>query len=393
VKVLLLNQFFHPDLAATAQIATDLAIDLARAGAEVTALATSGSYLGGGKLPAEEIHEGVRIVRVPCTSFGKGSIPRRLADYGSFYASAALRLATRERPDIVVAMSTPPLVAVLGAGMRAVGARFVYWVQDLYPELAIEFGVLTRRSPATRVLEFASRTVLRQADAVVALGDAMAQRLIANGARESRVHVIPNWADGTGIRPIAHAENPFRREHGFDGKPVFLYSGNMGRGHDLATLLSAAHAMREEAVFAFIGDGAKRPEVEAAARECPSIRLLPYQPRARLSQSLSAADVHLIAQDASTVGLIEPSKLYGILAAGRPVLYVGPASSEVARTIEREAVGRVIANGNVDGVVQALRELGETRDVLGARARVAFDMAYDRRHRTAEFMGVLDSLT
>ena len=392
MKILLLNQFFHPDLSATAQIATDLAIDLARAGASVTALATRGGYLGGARLAGEAIHEGVRIERVPCTTFGKGSIARRVADYGSFYTSAALRLASRHRPDIVIAMSTPPLVATLGAGMRAVGARFVYWVQDLYPELAIEFGVLRRGSLATRLLDAASRSMIRSADRLVVLGGAMAERVVAKGAARERIHVIPNWADDEAVRPVAHSENAFRREQGLDGRPVFLYSGNMGRGHDIGTLLAAARALRNDAHVVFIGDGAKRTEVETAARECPSIRVLPYQPRARLSESLSAGDVHLVAQDACTVGLIEPSKLYGILAVGRPVMYVGPRQSEVARTIEREGVGRVVANGDVSGAVKAMRELAAGWEAIGVRARAALDARYARRHRTAEFMRLVQDL-
>jgi glycosyltransferase involved in cell wall biosynthesis len=391
VKVLLLNQFFHPDLAATAQLATDLAEDLASQGARVTAVATRGTYLGGERLAAEEEHRAVHIVRVPCTSLGKASIARRTADYGTFYASAALRLATRERPDVVVAMSTPPLVATLGAAMRTTGARFVYWVQDVYPELAVEFGVLRAGTAATRALDIAARVMLGRADAVVAIGEAMARRLVAKGARADRVHVIPNWADGASVFPVAHRENRFRQEHELNGRTVFLYSGNMGRGHDIETLLAAAKTA-PDATFLFVGDGAKRKAVEKAARESPWIRLLPYQPRERLAESLSAGDVHLVAQDANTLGLIEPSKLYGILAAGRPVLYVGPAQSEVARTIEREGVGAVVPNGDVAAATAALRVLLDYAPALGVRARTAFEAAYDRRRRTAEFAAVLDGL-
>ncbi len=137
MKVLLLNQFFYPDISATSQMATDLGVDLARAGLEVSALAGQRTYTGGGRLPAVEVYQGVRIVRVPSTSFGRNSIARRAADYASFYASAIGHLARKQRPDIVVAMSTPPLVSVIAAGMQMVGARFVYWVQDLYPDLAL----------------------------------------------------------------------------------------------------------------------------------------------------------------------------------------------------------------------------------------------------------------
>ena len=392
MRVLLLNQFFHPDLAATAQLATDLAEDLVLAGFEVTALAAQGSYLGGQRLPAREEHKGIRIERVRCTSLGKGSIARRLLDYGSFYASAAARVLATGRYDAVLAMSTPPLVATIGALRRSLrGTRFVYWLQDVYPELAVEFGVLRPGSLATRAFGAASRWTLRRADAVIVLGDAMGDRVRAKGVAPERVHVVPNWADERAIRPVPHAENAFRRAHGLDGKRVVLYSGNMGRAHDVATVLQAARQLREEQdlVFLFIGDGAKRPEVEAAARELPSVRLLPYQPRETLAESLSAGDVHLVTQEPFTVGLIEPSKLYGVMAAGRPVLYVGPPETEAGRTVVRERIGEVVANEDGSTAVAALRRLLQSDAELGARARGAFLQGYTRANRTAQIADIL----
>jgi colanic acid biosynthesis glycosyl transferase WcaI len=395
VRVLLLNQFFHPDLSATAQLATDLAEDLAAAGFEVTALAARGAYLGGGVLPREEVHRGVRILRVRCTSLGKGSTARRLTDYATFYASAAARALALPRFDAVVAMSTPPLVAALGGLLRAVrGTRFVYWLQDVYPELAVEFGVMRGGSPTARAFGALSGWTLRRADAVVVLGEAMAARVREKGVAPGRVHVVPNWADGEAIRPIPPEANAFRREHGLDGKKVVLYSGNMGRAHDLSTVLAAARLLRDapDLTFLFVGDGAKRGEVEAAARALPSIRLLPYQPRARLAESLSAGDVHLVTQGAGTVGLIEPSKLYGVLAAGRPVLFVGPAETEAGRTVLREGVGEVVANGDAAGAAAALVRLLADAGAIGARARAAFDREYTRAHRTTHVATILQML-
>jgi colanic acid biosynthesis glycosyl transferase WcaI len=392
VRVLLLNQFFHPDLAATAQLATDLAEDLVAAGFEVTALAAQGSYLGGAKLAPREEYKGIRIERVRCTSLGKGSIARRLLDYGSFYASAAARVLATGRYDAVLAMSTPPLVATIGALRRTLrGTRFVYWLQDVYPELAVEFGVLRPRSLATRAFDAASRWTLRRADAVIVLGDAMGDRVRAKGVAPERVHVVPNWADERAIRPVPHAENAFRRAQGLDGKRVVLYSGNMGRAHDVATVLQAARQLREEQdlVFLFIGDGAKRPEVEAAARELPSVRLLPYQPRETLAESLSAGDVHLVTQEPFTVGLIEPSKLYGVMAAGRPVLYVGPPETEAAATVRRESIGEVVVNGDPGGVVLALGRLLADPLVMGVRSRRSFQERYGRVRRTVQIAEIL----
>ncbi len=397
MKVLLLNQFFHPDLSATAQLATDLAEDLVQSGFEVTALATRGGYLGGGRLAARETFRGVRIERVRCTSLGKASIARRLLDYGSFFASATARVLAGPRHDVIVAMSTPPLVAAIGALRRRTrnrGTRFVYWLQDVYPELAVEFGVFGARSPAARLFGAASRWTLRRADAVVVLGEAMGERVRAKGVPAERVHVLPNWADGAAVGPAPAEAAEFLRAHGLEGKRVVLYSGNMGRAHDLTTILGAARLLRTrpEIAFVFVGDGAKRGEVEAAARELPSIRLLPYQPRERLGASLSSGELHLVTQEPFTVGLVEPSKLYGAMAAGRPVLYIGPPETEAARTVEREGIGAVLPIGDPAAAAAAVAALLDRSAELGARARAAFLARYDRRLRTAQFASILRAL-
>ena len=416
MKVLLLNQFFHPDLSATAQLATDLAEDLVQAGFEVTALAARGAYLGGGRLAASETYRGVRIERVRCTSLGKASIGRRLLDYGSFFAAATARVLAGPRHDVIVAMSTPPLVAAIGAMrrsgprplalrqaqgertggevQRSRGTRFVYWLQDVYPELAVEFGVFGARSPAARLFGAASRWTLRRADAIVVLGEAMGERVRAKGVPAARVHVLPNWADGAAVRPAPAEADAFLKQHGLQGKRVVLYSGNMGRAHDLSTIVAAARLLRHrpELAFVFVGDGAKRGEVEAAARELPSIHVLPYQPRERLGASLSSGELHLVTQEPFTVGLVEPSKLYGAMAAGRPVLYIGPPETEAARTVEREGIGAVLPIGDAAGVAAAIEALLERSAELGARARAAFLARYDRRLRTAQFASILRSV-
>jgi len=393
MKLLLLNQFFHPDLSATAQLATDLAEDLAARGHEVTVLAARGSYLGGGALPARERHRGVEIVRVWSTSLGKASTVRRLVDYLSFFASAGLRAMALRRPELVLAMSTPPMVATIGAALRSLrGIPFVYWLQDLYPDLAIEFGVLRRGGLRARLFGAASGWIQRRADRVVVLGHAMAERVKTYGVPSDRVHVVPNWADGDSLSPLSPLENGLRAALGLADKRVVLYSGNMGRAHDLATVLGAARALRHRAdvVFLLIGAGAKRHEAEAAAAVLPTVRLLPYVPRERLRESLSCGDVHVVTQTACTLGLLEPSKLYGAMAVGRPVLFIGPAAGEAAATVERERIGAVVAPGDVAGATSALERLLADED-CGPRARAAFERSYDRRIRTQELSELLEA--
>lgn len=395
MKLLIVNQFFHPDQSAVAQIASDLAEDLVAAGHEVTVVAARGRYLGGAPLSARESWRGVQVVRVGGTSFGKRTLAGRLADYGSFYLAALACVLRLPRFDVVLATSAPPFVATLGVLTKlAKGSPFVYWLQDVYPELAYAFGLLRRRSVTGWLLERVSRLTLRSAAAVVTLGDTMAKLVVAKGVAPERVHVIQNWADGAALRPFTGPSNRIRQEWGLRNKTVVLYSGNMGRGHDLGTLLDAARLLRhrEDLAFVFVGEGAKRAQVASAVGELNSIQLRPYQPRELLRESLSAGDVHVVTQETSTLGLIEPSKFYGGLAVGRPILFIGPVEAEVARAILREGVGSVVAPGDVAGAVDALVDLAARAEALGVRAREVFEREYDRPHRTRAFTELLQSI-
>jgi glycosyltransferase involved in cell wall biosynthesis len=398
MRLLLLNQFFHPDLSATAQLAGELAEDLVAAGIEVTAVASRGSYLGGGRLPPDDQYRGVRIRRLWATSLGKRTLARRAVDYASFYASAAAALLSMPRHDVILALTTPPLIAAAALPARWLrGSRLVCWVQDLYPDVAVAFGVLGARSLAARAMAAASRLVMRRADRVVVLGEAMRRRALAHGAAPDRTVVVPNWADPEVVRPVPHETNPLRAELARGARVLVMYSGNMGRAHDVGTLLGAAERLRHrsEVAFLFQGDGAFRPLVESAASRLPNLRLASYQPRERLAESLSAADLHLVSLAPELAGLIEPSKLYGVMAAGRPAVFVGPDESEVARTIRREGCGEVIRPGDVDGLVRSIEALAADpvrRAAMGARGREALVDRYSRTVATRQFARLLQDM-
>lgn len=395
MNVLLLNQFFHPDLSATSQLATELAEDLAAAGMGVTAVASRGSYLGGARLPSRDRHRGVEIVRVGATSLGKGTVLRRALDYASFHAAAALALARLPRHDVVLALTTPPLLSTTALVARALrGSRLVCWVQDLYPEVAVAMGALREGSAAARAMAALTRAALARADRVVALGEGMAARCVAAGARAERTVVIPNWADPASVRPVAHEANPLREGIAGGARVVAMYSGNLGRVHDVATPLAAARLLagRDDVRFVFVGDGARRGDVEVAARALRNVRLLPYAPRERLAESLGAGDLHLVTLVPEAEGLVEPSKLYGIMAAGRPALLVGPEGSEAARTVRAEGCGVVLRNGDAEGLAAAIADLvarPEARLAMGARARSALEARHARTVATARFAALL----
>lgn len=397
-RILILTQYFHPDISAVGQIATELAEDIVASGSSVTALAARGSYLGGGLLSTRGEHNGVNIVRSLATSFGKRTIVHRAFDYASFYLTATWTLLRVPRNDVIIATTTPPLIsaaALLAKWLK--GSMLVYWVQDLYPEVAVAFGVLRPRSAVTRIMRLVSRTVMNRTDRVVVLGEEMRRRCVEAGARSERVVVIPNWSDENTVRPIPHACNPLRAEAAGKARTLVMYAGNMGRGHDVETLLSSVRLLesRQDIGFLFVGDGAKRALVELAVSELPNVRLGMYQARERLGASLSAADLHLIALSPESEGLIEPSKLYGIMAAGRPVIYVGPSRSEVATTIEREKCGLVIRNGDAKALATAILHLADDeseRLAMGQRAREALVERYSRRVAAERFRKLLREL-
>lgn len=397
MRILAINQFYAPDHAATSQLLTELCEDLAAGGDEVTVIASRGNYLGGGRLPEEEVIGGVRVLRPWATSLGKASVPRRLADYLSFWATAVGRAAVVSRPDVMLVLTTPPMIASGGVLVSAArGVPLVTWVQDVYPEVAVAFGVIPEGHPAALGFSWLQQATYRNARRVVALSRGMGERLVAQGAPKDRLRVVPNWSDGGVIRPLAHEDNPFRREHGLEGRFVAMYSGNLGVGHDVATFIEAARrleAERPEVLFLFIGDGGRRAEAEGLARGLGNVRFLPYQPYAALRQSLTAADVHLISLREGLEGLLVPSKLYGALASGRPVMYVGPESCEVARVVREHEVGWEGRPGDAAGLARAITQAAGSsgwRAERGQRARHVFEEHFDRPRAVDRWRKVLE---
>jgi glycosyltransferase involved in cell wall biosynthesis len=385
MRILLLNQYYHPDLAATAQLATDLGGALASRGHEVSVVASNRLYAqNGARLPLRDHHQGVAITRVPSTAFGRRSILFRAADYGSFFAGAAALLAPR-RPDVVLALTTPPMIGALGLGLQALRrTRLVLWVMDVYPDLAVALGAIPAGGVVARSLAGATRLMLDRGDAVVSLDEAMRDRLVAAGAAPEKVEVIDNWCDGDAIRPAPAEGNALRRQLGLEGVFVVSYSGNMGLSHDFATVAEAMALLRDEPIhFLFIGDGPRRPwlEAEVRARGLGRVSFLAYRPREELPVSLTAADASLVMLEEPLAGLMVPSKLYGLLAAGVPVLYVGPAAGRVDSVVANEGAGLAVRNGDAAGLAAAIRRLRDEpglRRAMGARGRAVFEARFHR---------------
>lgn len=309
-------------------MATDLAVHLASRGFEVEVLCSRQRYDDShAQLPAHDSFRGITITRLYTTRFGRSFLPGRALDYLTFYASA-YRAIRKRRDAVIVAMTDPPLLSVVAA---LAAPRIVNWVQDLFPEVAEALGLRP-----LRILRPLRDWSLRRARANVVLGERMA-------ARVPKSVIIHNWADAA-LAPVER-NGAMKRLH-------VGYSGNLGRAHEVETMLEAIRRLPDVS-FVFIGGGAQLERVRAAA--LPNVQFRPYAPRERLAESLSSVDVHLVSLQPSLEGLIVPSKFYGVLAVGRPVIFIGAHDGEVARLIEESRSGFVVEPGDAEGLARAIR--------------------------------------
>ncbi len=391
MNVCFFNRSYWPDQAATGQLLTELAQDLvAEYGCNVSVVAGRALHARERSSSAfwpvtREMHEGVRILRANGTRFGARKFIGRAANYLTYFGSALAASRLLGPQDIVVSLTDPPILglAALSAARRA-GARFVFLCEDIFPEVASLLEDFHNET-VNRTLDRINRRLIREADAIVALGDRMKRRLVEEkGARAERVHVIHNWADCAAITP-GPKDNAFARSHGFEDKFVLMHSGNVGLSQNLDLLIDAADRLRsrERLVIAIVGDGARRGALQAmaSARGLTNVRFLPYQPKELLHESFAAADAFVVSLKPGLEGYIVPSKLYGILAAGRPFVAAVDPSCEAATIATEHACGIVAPPGDSAALASAIAALCDDPEGarrMGENARRA-SWCYDRR--------------
>jgi glycosyltransferase involved in cell wall biosynthesis len=377
-RLVFVNRYFHPDVSATSQMLSDVAFGLACAGHEVVVLCSRQLYDDPARvLPARERIAAVEIHRLGTTRFGRASLAGRSLDYLSFYLSLLVRLPFIVRPgDLLVTKTDPPLLSIpcgLVAWLRR--ARLVNWLQDVFPEVAEQLGVTPLPAAAMRGLKQARDWSLRRAHANVVIGEQMRRYFVTRGIAAQRLRVIENWSDAAFVRPLPAAASRLRATLAAGDALVVGHSGNLGRAHDVDTLLEAAAKLRDEPfVFLIVGGGAGLSQLQrgvAAHGLERSFRFLPYQPREQLADSLAAADVHLVSLQPNLEGFIVPSKIYGILAAGRPALFIGAGDGAVGTLLATNACGSTIAPGDSAQLAQELRRLAADRTLAAAMGQRA----------------------
>ena len=382
MRILIINQFFWPDTAATGQLLSDLTRVVDPENHVVTVFCGAAQYgsVNTGSPPPVEI---IRFGRI---DFSRVRL-RRLFSYGSFFLGAAVRAVRTPKPDIVLTLTTPPLISLLGTLVKQLrGVRHFVWEMDLYPDIAVDLRVLRPRSLTTKLIGWLADFSRKRADGIIALGEDMKARLVARGISEEKIVVAENWADGDEITP-----HPFQ-----DGPLVVHYSGTLGLAHEQHTVREGMRRLRGNRSFRFlfVGGGACHPVLEQFCRthDVDTAEFRPYTKRSDLSANLAEGHVGLVTQIPQTLGSIVPSKIYGIMAAGRPILFIGPRESTPARIIQQHGCGWHIDPGDSDSLVRLLQQLERNRDLVqkaGARARDAFEKHYEKSIGAGRLLSIL----
>ena len=400
LRVLFLNRSYYPDAEATGQLLTELCEDLSSEMSVSVIAGQPNSNPAGARfrrLGSEVINQ-VTVHRVWHTRFSKGSRLGRACNLITFTLSAALAGLFGKRPDVVVTETDPPMLCLIGWLLSArFRCRFVAYLQDIHPELGFALRKM-RRTPVTKFLQRLFHAAYRRADRIIVLSADMRRYLQRIGVKPARIKVISNWVDTHRIRPVKE-QNRFRQQWNTGNRFLVMYSGNLGVCQDLTTILSAAELLRSHGhvQFLLIGNGVSKKSLveQVADRQLDSVRFDDYQPLSQLHESLSAADLHLVPVEGRAIHFLMPSKLYGILASGTPLIAMAPRRSELARLVEGEQVGIATPPGDPQALADQILWFSQwcpDRDGYGQRARELAVARFDRRHSVRQFSTLLQNV-
>ncbi|MCC6908762.1 MAG: glycosyltransferase family 4 protein [Phycisphaerales bacterium] len=404
MRLTIINQFYKPDISPTAQLAASLAEHRVKLKDEVRIIASAGGYVPQEGAPEPTMFDNPRIHRIWSPNLGKSSKIRRCIDYGVFYLLAAWNTAILPRQDIIIALTTPPFIvwAALLHKFLHPWTRVILWNMDCYPEAAERTGVLREGSRASRIMRGMNRKLFGKIDHLIVLDSAMRDLLLTQYAPPRRpvpCTIIPNW-EPAAMFPLVREKRKWAQAEGLglSDQFVVLYLGNTGYGHQFETVLDAAEQLRDEKVtFFFVGGGSRWDDIrrDAEKRGLSNVLMHDYVPKEETPTVMAGADCALITLRDIVLGVMSPSKLHANLAAGLPILYVGPRGSNVDDAIAQFNCGAGFRHGDVDGVVKFVRELKADRArhlALRQAARAAFDAAYCDTHTLPAFDRVIDEV-
>lgn len=393
MHILVLNEYYPPDTSATARMAAQAAERLAQQH-DVTVVAGRPSYDPDEYYPLAPLHRTIRNhVAVECvgsTAYPRHQMRRRVSNYLSYLALAVPR-ALALRPDVILAMTDPPVAGIAGAFVaRLAGRPFVYNIRDMYPEMALG-GDIVRQNPWIERWESLHRGALKQAARVIVLGDDMRDRILAKGISPAKVVVVRDGSSPVGTLP--EANDPVVQEIRCGFPFVVLHAGNLGFYGAWQTILEAAEILSNEKTgVVFVGDGANRKSLQASAANVKNMKFLPFRPVEQVPHVMIAGDLHIVTVKRGLEGVVVPSKLYSTLAAGRPVLAIAAPESDAARIVTSSGCGLSADPDDPAAVAAAIRALRSDPARLAEMGRRARETAksYARVDELNRFAAVVE---
>lgn len=402
VELIILNQYYVPDVASTGHLLYELATESAKRGMVVHVVTSFPSYgppESWQACPKREIHQGVRVHRLRTTRFTKDRILGRAMNSLTFLVPLFCRqLLTRSKNRVFLYTTNPPFLGIIGAIVSLLRPhRYVVLLHDSYPHLAVWSGKIRPNGFIERIWHFCNRLMYCRASQTIVLC-IKAKELVCKvyGVDPSRVHVVHNWADPMALFPINKEDSLFAKENGYDQTFTLLYSGNLGLYYEFESLLQAADRLRNDSHirFVFIGAGGRRKWLanEIKSRDLTNTTLFPYQPFEGLNDSLNACDVSLVTISKGIEGISFPSKLYSSLAVGKPVIAISEDDSELKQMVEGSGSGIWCLLGDVDALVKAIQRLQSDRNLqetMGRAARVTMENHYTIGAATDDYLRII----
>ena len=395
------TQLYYPDITTTAIIMTDLVEDLASYGRDVKVICAQPTYLFKKICPKDEVHNKVVIKRVWTFLFDKNKILGRLLNSMSCFFAMLITLFSIEKKAILVFNTNPALLPLLGfIGKKLRNQRYVILVHDLWPELPVHAGMIRKDGLLYKIIDFLNVESFKNASGIITISDKMKERVIHKvPEKEHSIYVIHNWADADRLFPVAKREIGLFKELRLNNKKIVMYSGNLGRYQPLEVMIGAANELRdrEDILFLFVGNGGKKIKIKnlAESLELDNIKFLPFQPLDRLPESLSLADVSLMGIYPENEGVIMPSKLYSLLAIGKPIICVADPESEVVKILKQAGAGiqaSVIDSRDLAKKILTIIDNQEKAKALGKNGRKYFLEHFERKIITRQWNSILNKL-
>lgn len=409
-SVTVLTEYFYPEEASTAQLLTELGSGLTDS-FDVSVITAYPYYHDEDRersVPRRENHDGVEIRRVRSTRFDKDKIPLRVVNWLSFAFFVFVRLLrTDHSNDVKLVLSNPPILPfVTWLFKRVRGTPYVYLIYDMYPDMPVALGVISEDGVIARLWQRAMQAVYRDADRIVVLGESMERRLTEKMVDDpefdsDKIVVIPNWEDEEFIRPMDKSDNKFAADYDTREKFTLLYSGNIGRFHELETAIDAIEVLedrgRDDIQLLIIGEGARKHDLirRVNQKDIDNVQFLPFQPLDRLPETLTCGDASLVGIKPEMEGMCVSSKLYSSLAAGMPVLAIVGKEDEVARVVRENDCGAYVPPGNSDRAADVLAEWAENpTDAMecGRNARRTLENNYTKEHAVKAYTSLFAKL-